>query len=107
MCCVRAGIFRAMPVRKNQNFRHLGSVFKTYIDVVHFKKSSESRVGCEDAQAEQVPLVHWVAWDDGVLQGADSHTTFNEGDTVEQQRMEQKERVEAMSRRPDIYEVTD
>lgn len=95
-----------MPVRKNQNFRHLGSVFKTYIDVVHFKKSSESRVGCEDAQAEQVWAL-CTAWGDGGLQGADSHTTFNEGDTVEQQRTEQKERVEAMSRRPDIYEVPD
>eukprot|EP00656_Telonema_subtile_P033974 TRINITY_DN38123_c0_g1_i2.p1 TRINITY_DN38123_c0_g1~~TRINITY_DN38123_c0_g1_i2.p1 ORF type:complete len:676 (+),score=134.55 TRINITY_DN38123_c0_g1_i2:431-2458(+) len=84
------GIFRAMAIRKNQHFRNLGSVFKTYIDVVHFKKADDHRLSTEDAMADQ---------------DSEFFTSFNEGDDVEQAREAHKQKMISISQRPDIYDV--
>jgi DNA replication licensing factor MCM4 len=39
------GIYRAMPIRVNSSQRTLKCVYKTYIDVIHFKRSDSKRMG--------------------------------------------------------------
>ena len=49
------GIFRGVPVRNNPRFRAFNALFKTYVDVVHIKRSNTSRIGMEgtiDAENE-------------------------------------------------------
>merc|ERR1719154_128145 len=38
------GIYRAVPQRSNPKMRNLNSVYKTHIDVVHFRKNSDERL---------------------------------------------------------------
>jgi hypothetical protein len=33
-----SGIYRAVPMREKTNARTLKSVFKTYVDVIHYRK---------------------------------------------------------------------
>ena len=37
------GIYRAVPMREKSNSRTLKSVFKTYIDVIHYRKMDKNR----------------------------------------------------------------
>jgi DNA replication licensing factor MCM4 len=43
------GIFRALPQRVNPRQRTVRSVFKTYLDVLHFQKTDKGRLSAEDA----------------------------------------------------------
>lgn len=82
------GIFRAVPVRSNPRRRSVHSVYKTYIDVIHFRKSAKGRLTAEDATAEE---------------GSEFHTTFDEGDETTHIRDERRARLEELSRDPEIY----
>ena len=43
------GIYRAVPLRVNPRMRNLNSVYKTHVDVVHFRKLDNKRLhGQED-----------------------------------------------------------
>jgi DNA replication licensing factor MCM4 len=42
------GIFRAVGTRPNPRQRSLRSVFRTYLDVIHFQKSDKNRIGSMD-----------------------------------------------------------
>ena len=39
------GIYRATPLRVNPRMRNVKSVYKTHIDVVHYRKLDEKRLG--------------------------------------------------------------
>lgn len=68
------GIYRATPMRVNPRQRNVKAVYKTYIDVVHFKKTDKKRLYSKDP--------------DGVV-------------TFSQERVEQ---LQQLSKQPDIYE---
>ena len=38
------GIYRAVPMRVNPKQRNIKSVYKTHIDVVHFRKTDNKRL---------------------------------------------------------------
>ncbi|XP_073144701.1 DNA replication licensing factor MCM4 [Henckelia pumila] len=77
------GIYRAMSVRIGQTQRTVKSIFKTYIDCLHLKKTDKSRVNAEDPMETE----------NGVS-GKDKEPVFE--DKVEQ--------LKELSRQPDIYE---
>ena len=83
------GIFRAVPTRPNPRMRTFRSVYRTYVDVIHFRKSEDERLSVEDARAEK---------------GSEYHTEFEEGNSVQSQGQRRDERLEKMSRDPNIYE---
>ncbi|XP_067052845.1 DNA replication licensing factor mcm4-A-like [Acropora muricata] len=68
------GIYRAAPMRVNPRQRNVKAVYKTYIDVIHFKKTDKKRLYSKDP--------------DGVV-------------TFTQERVEQ---LQQLSKQPDIYE---
>ena len=47
------GIYRANPVRVNPRMRTVKAVYKTYIDVIHFKRDTRGRLrGREEEDME-------------------------------------------------------
>ena len=46
------GIYRATPLRVNPRMRNVKSVYKTHIDVVHYRKLDEKRLSGNDADEE-------------------------------------------------------
>ena len=39
-----SGIFRAQPVRLNAHANNVNSVYRTHIDVIHFRKTDKKRI---------------------------------------------------------------
>ena len=78
------GIYRAMPMRVNPRQRNIKSVFKTYIDVVHFRKADFNRLRGREEEEED-----------------DDECEEKGRKTFSRERMEQ---LHTLSRLPDIYE---
>lgn len=85
------GIYRATAVRNSNTQRVLRSIYKTYIDVIHFKKSEKYRMKAEDAKTSS---------------NSEFYTQFNEGDSdlVDSFVKEKEEKLKKLSEAPDIYE---
>ncbi|XP_073285265.1 DNA replication licensing factor MCM4-like [Primulina huaijiensis] len=79
------GIYRAMSVRIGQTQRTVKSIFKTYIDCLHVKRTNKSRVDVEDPMETE----------NGVS-GKGNEPVIDFEDKVEQ--------LKGLSRQPDIYE---
>ncbi|KAI8835859.1 MCM2/3/5 family-domain-containing protein [Chytriomyces cf. hyalinus JEL632] len=82
------GIFRGIPVRVNDRRRAIKSLFKTYIDVVHVKKSDARRIGLDPS----------ILADDDVDEG------FIESDRMDGVRPEE-EKIRDLSQRAGLYEL--
>ena len=79
------GIYRATPLRVNPRQRTVKSVYKTYIDVIHFRKADSRRLrGREEEEG-----------DEGEEQGEGLKKTFT---------AERIEQLKQLSKAPDIYE---
>ena len=48
------GIYRAVPVRVNPRVRTVRAVFKTYIDVIHFKKTEKGRLREREDEDDEI-----------------------------------------------------
>lgn len=46
------GIYRATPLRVNPRMRNVKSVYKTHIDVVHYRKLDDKRLAGNDTDEE-------------------------------------------------------
>ncbi|XP_066917179.1 DNA replication licensing factor mcm4-A-like [Clytia hemisphaerica] len=46
------GIYRATPLRVNPRMRNVKSVYKTYIDVIHFRKTDKKKLHERDADSQ-------------------------------------------------------
>ncbi|GMH02785.1 hypothetical protein Nepgr_004624 [Nepenthes gracilis] len=79
------GIYRAMSVRVGPTQRTVKSLFKTYIDCLHIKKTDKSRMQCEDPlEVENGPCRN------------DDDAPFDYQEKVEQ--------LKELSKQPDIYD---
>ncbi|GBG71882.1 hypothetical protein CBR_g10818 [Chara braunii] len=85
------GVFRATPVKVAPRQRTLKSLYKTYVDAIHIKKTDKRRLQAED------PL--------DMNKNSDTFASFPEGNTLKEDQEAMIGRLEELSRRPDIYEV--
>ena len=77
------GIYRATPLRVNPRQRTVKAVYKTYIDVIHFRKADNRRLrGREEEEGDEV-------------EGEGNKKTFT---------AERIEQLKQLSKTPDIYE---
>lgn len=84
------GIFRSAPVRANSNQRRLKSLFRTYIDVVHLRRNR----------------ANGLQMDASLLSADELLIHFDETDEVKNAEDQgNREELEEMSRRPEIYEM--
>ncbi|KXS09440.1 MCM-domain-containing protein [Gonapodya prolifera JEL478] len=84
------GIFRAIPVRINPRQRTVKAIFKTYLDVVHVKRTSKTRIAVDKdllAENEYEP------------------PTMDEGDAIKALEPEEEAELRALAARDDVYEV--
>ncbi|GAA6009455.1 hypothetical protein JCM10207_003788 [Rhodosporidiobolus poonsookiae] len=110
------GIFRSVPVRLNPKQRVIKSLFKTYIDVLHVKKTDKKRMGVDGSTraADDRRGVVGVGMEDEEDRPEDAMDADNGDDDLyamgdEQARQtsaqaQLKEKLVEASRRPDIYD---
>lgn len=101
------GIFRSVPVRLNPRQRVIKSLFKTYLDVVHVKKTDKKRMGVDGStrMGEDRRGVIGVGGEEE-NEGADEEGMEVDGtqDREASAQAKLKERMVEISRRADIYE---
>ncbi|SDA08288.1 BZ3501_MvSof-1269-A2-R1_Chr8-1g09725 [Microbotryum saponariae] len=105
------GIFRSVPVRINPRQRIIKSLFKTYLDVVHVKKTDKKRMGVDGStrSADDRRGVIGVGGEDEDGQNEEDEAEMDvDGGLLEDReasaQAKLKERMVEISRRPDIYE---
>ncbi|BGP28218.1 MCM DNA helicase complex subunit [Rhodotorula toruloides] len=111
------GIFRSVPVRLNPRQRVIKSLFKTYIDVLHVKKTDKRRMGVDGStrSADDRRGVVGVGMEDeterpGLLRDDDEDDDLyaEDGHNEDERRASThariKEKLVEISRRPDIYD---
>lgn len=102
------GIFRSTPVRLNPKMRIIKSLFKTYVDVVHIKKTDAKRLGIDSSTRsadERRGVIGVGGEDESAAPSAmdvDGDLDDDDVDTSAEARL--KEKLVEMSRRPDIYD---
>ena len=111
------GIFRSVPVRLNPRQRIIKSLFKTYVDVLHVKKTDKRRMGVDGStrSADDRRGVVGVGMEEeadgpGLMNGDDDDDLYGDNDAANEAERQAsahaklKERLVEISRRPDIYE---
>ncbi|KAI8806476.1 MCM2/3/5 family-domain-containing protein [Cladochytrium replicatum] len=83
------GIFRGVPVRVNPRKRTIKALFKTFIDVVHVKRSDRKRVAVDPSIRNENEFV----------------VEFEEGDAAKKVNPVDEEAILELSQRPDLYEL--
>ncbi|CCD26132.2 MCM DNA helicase complex subunit MCM4 NDAI_0G03550 [Naumovozyma dairenensis CBS 421] len=85
------GAFRSIPIRANSRQRVLKSLYKTYIDVVHVKKVSDTRLGVDTSTVEQE-----------LLQNQIDHNEVEEVKKVTDQDIA---KIREVAQREDLYDL--
>jgi len=111
---VITGIFRSIPVRVNPRMRSIKSLFKTYVDVVHVKRTNAGRMGYDPStrNGEKPPGVGVGGEDDEeeVLQGNQraEDEMIDDGSAADlalSASAEMEQKLLELSRHPDIYDT--
>lgn len=84
------GVYRAQSVRTQSRQRQLKSVYKVYLDALHFKKSDNRSITVEDSHADEE---------------AENYTSFEESDDLSSLLESRKEELQKLSKDPNIYEI--
>ncbi|KAK3818344.1 MAG: MCM2/3/5 family-domain-containing protein [Benniella sp.] len=82
-------VFRGVPVRVNPRQRTIKALYRTYLDVVHIKKTDKRRLAVDDDVANQ----------DG------RKPAYQSGDEIEVQSEDMIARIQEISRLPNLYET--
>ncbi|KAL5106833.1 DNA replication licensing factor MCM4 [Taenia crassiceps] len=86
--CV-TGIYRAVPLKLSSRMRTLKAIYKTYIDVLHFRKELSGHLWIDDEEGENE------------VEGLGETTTPNVMRHLSEERIAQ---IIALSKKPDLYE---
>ena len=106
------GIFRSTPVRVNPRQRSLKSLYKTFVDILHIKRTNGKRLGVDlstrDASEQAAgPGAQAVGVggeeDDEDVEVQSSYGIADEEDVPRSQDLEDK--LRSIADRPDVYEV--
>ncbi|TIB83170.1 MCM-domain-containing protein [Wallemia mellicola] len=98
------GIFRSLPVRVNPRQRSIKSLFKTFLDIVHVKRTDANRLGFDATTrpGDRTNLAGVGVGGDDELEAEMANNDENPAGTIAEE-MEQK--LIEVSQRPDVYEV--
>jgi DNA replication licensing factor MCM4 len=105
------GIFRSIPVRVNPRQRSIKSLFKTYLDVVHIKRTNVARMGFDPSTrgTEGRPPGVGIGGEDDEAESIarpDGMDIEDETDRVEfSASREMESRLLELSRNPEIYDI--
>lgn len=82
-------VFRADTKRVSRRLKSVRTVYRTYLDALHFKKCHPNRLSAEDSKAAK---------------DSESYTPFEESDVALSVIREREARLREISKDPDIYE---
>ncbi|WVQ63505.1 uncharacterized protein L199_001658 [Kwoniella botswanensis] len=109
------GIFRSIPVRVNPRQRSIKSLFKTYLDVVHIKRTNTGRMGYDPStrSGEGKPPGVGVGGEDDedeILSRQDKDIMDQDNNAEEDEptftaSAEMEQRLIELSNNPEIYEI--
>lgn len=116
---VVTGIYRASPVRPNSFQRTTHAIYRTYVDVLHYKKEETNTLGVGDEEAmgevdsgitsDSQSASQQPGWSEpsqpSLSQSTASAPVVEEGTTVAAHLEEKKRKIEELATRPDIYEL--
>lgn len=104
------GIFRSIPVRVNPRQRSIKSLFKTYVDVVHVKRTNVQRMGYDPSTRQGEGLARGVGV--GGEDDAEEHLARPEGEEDEAENeaalsasAEMEAKLKELSRNPEVYDI--
>ncbi|KND01040.1 MCM DNA helicase complex subunit MCM4 [Spizellomyces punctatus DAOM BR117] len=83
------GIFRGVPVRVNPRRRAIKALFKTYVDIVHIKRTDDKRLGI----------------DKSIVADNEHVVPIEEGDRIHREDPHLQQKIEGLSQREDLYEL--
>ena len=87
------GVYRANPIRLNPKKRTIQSVYRTYIDSVHIRKSIKNQITVEDSKIS-----------DTAKEYNEYHTSFDETDQLMSDRDSELQQIKDLAKDPNIYE---
>ncbi|TIB11554.1 hypothetical protein E3P89_02259 [Wallemia ichthyophaga] len=98
------GIFRSLPVRVNPRQRSIKSLFKTFLDIVHIKRTDANRMGFDATTrpGDRVNLAGVGVGGDDELEAEMANNDDNEAGTIAE---EMENKLVEISQRPDCYEL--
>lgn len=106
------GIFRSIPVRVNPRQRSIKSLYKTYLDVVHVKRTNTARMGFDPSTraGEGKPPGVGVGGEDDedeLLARQDVDAAMDEDleSPVRSAAAEMEQRIIELSNHPDLYNI--
>ncbi|WWC92525.1 uncharacterized protein L201_007484 [Kwoniella dendrophila CBS 6074] len=107
------GIFRSIPVRVNPRQRSIKSLFKTYLDVVHVKRTNTGRMGYDPStrKGEGKPPGVGVGGEDDedeILSKPDQDHDIHQDDEDEptfSASAEMEQKLVELSNNPEVYEI--
>jgi DNA replication licensing factor MCM4 len=104
-----SGIFRSIPVRVNPRQRSIKALFKTYLDVVHVKRTNTARMGYDPStrSGEKAPGVGVGGEDDEdeVLAQNQGMDGVEESDPAWSASREMEAKLLELSRNPEVYDI--
>ncbi|CAO3669152.1 unnamed protein product [Umbelopsis ramanniana] len=83
------GIFRGVPVRVNPRQRTIKALFRTYLDVVHIKRSDQKR----------------LAIDRSIINNGNAVVSYDEGDEIHVVNTSEEDEIKQLSQKPDLYDI--
>ncbi|KAK4689645.1 DNA replication licensing factor MCM4, partial [Tremellales sp. Uapishka_1] len=105
------GIFRSIPVRVNPRQRSIKSLFKTFLDVVHVKRTNVARMGFDPStrSGEGKPPGVGVGGEDDEEEELAQRDPMGEGEDGENQTFsagqEMEQKLTELSTNPQVYEL--
>lgn len=104
------GIFRSIPVRVNPRLRTIKALFKTYIDVVHVKRTNVTRMGYDPTtrQGEGKPPGIGIGGEEDEDEGLSSNGRPSQSQSDSNglsANQEMEGRLLELSTREDIYDL--
>ena len=106
------GIFRSTPVRVNPRQRSLKSLYKTFVDILHIKRSSGKRLGVDLSTRDQAEQVDGRAAQSVGVGGEDDDEEVDAGSAgfaadqdAPSATQDLEDKLRAIADRPDVYEV--
>lgn len=100
------GVFRSIPVRVNPRMRTIKALFKTYIDVVHVKRTNATRMGYDPTtrQGEGKPPGVGVGGEEDEEEEL-ANGARGAGGEGNQGNLEMERKLLELSGRDDVYEL--
>lgn len=110
------GIFRSVPVRVSSRQRTLKSLYKTYVDVIHIKKTDKKRIGVDvstlgNTHLEPRYATHIRGEDDDFMdEDPSEHDDIRQQDAADTEEVrqisaEEIQKIHDTASRDDVYEL--